>query len=136
MALTVCPLSQFPNSSGSSSVVSAGSGLPSGTVTNFGSLSITSPNYFPNSTQYVAGYMDGTQHARIFIPSNASGNTYPLPTLAEITEIFQTDSAGNNKSGGFRIYLTAGSGSPDQSSPETVFLDPDGILLLASTQYG
>lgn len=139
MALSVTTLTAYPNTSGSSSVDSAGTGLPSGSAAgaaNIGALSITTPNYFPSTTQFIAGYVDGSQHARVFEPSNASGNTYNLPTLSQITQIFQQDAAGNNKAGGFRVYLTPGSGSPDQSSPETVFLDQDCMLILASTGAG
>ena len=140
MALTVSPLSNFPNTSGSSTVVAAGNGLPAGNsslgVATYAGLALATPNYFPNSTQFIAGYVDGTEHARLFEPSNASGNVYNLPTLTEITQIFIVDAAGNTKSGGFRVILTPGSGSPDQSSPETVFLDQDAVLILASTGAG
>lgn len=140
MALTVSPLSNFPNTSGSSTVVSAGNGLPAGNsslgVATYSGLALATPNYFPNSTQFIAGYVDGTEHARLFEPSNAAGNVYNLPTLTEITQIFIVDAAGNTKGGGFRVILTPGSGSPDQSSPETVFLDQDAVLILASTGAG
>lgn len=136
MALSVTTLSAYPNTSGSSTVDTAGTGLPSGSPTNFGSLTLASPVYNPTSQVNVAGYVDGTQHARIFEPSNAAGNVYNLPTLLSITQIFIVDAAGNTKGGGFKVALTPGSGSPDQSSPETVFLDQDAMLILASTVAG
>lgn len=140
MALTVTTLSAFPNTSGSSVVDAAGAGLPAGNsslgVATYAGLALATPNYFPNTTQYIAGYVDGTEHARLFEPSNAAGNVYNLPTLLSITQIFIVDSAGTTKGGGFRVALTPGSGSPDQSSPETVFLDQDAALILASTVAG
>jgi hypothetical protein len=132
--LLVGNLSAYPTGSGSSAVETSGgnSNFPAGTAAGaatFGALSIGTPNYFPSSTVWVVGYMDGTGHMHLFQANNGSTPTIAYPTLTQITQIWQQDSAGNNKSGGFRVYLTPGVNSPDQSSPETVFLDQDAVLI-------
>lgn len=140
MALTVTTLSNYPVGSGSSTVDTAGTGLPAGNsslgVSAYSGLALATPNYFPNSTQYIQGYADGSQHNRIFFASNASGANVGLPTLTEISQIFVVDAAGTTKSGGFKVFLTPGLNSPDLSSPATVFLDMDAVLILSSTQFG
>lgn len=139
MALSVTTLSNYPLGSGSSTVDTAGTGLPAGTsagAATFGALSITTPNYFPSTTVFIQAYGDGTQHNRLFIANNAAASLVSLPTLTQITQIFIVDAAGTTKPGPFRVFITPGTASADLSSPATVFLDPDAYLVIASTQYG
>lgn len=134
-AILAANLGSYPIVNGAGVLEAAGSNLPSGTtagVTAYSSLAAATPNYFPASTVYVVGYIDGTEHARLFAASNTVGATVNYPTLTQITQIFQSDSAGNSKAGGYKVFITPGTNSPDTSSPAEVFLDEDAILLITT----
>lgn len=132
--LLVGNLAAYPTGSGSSVVESVGGNgnFPAGTAAGaatFAAVNAATPNYFPSSTVWVIGYMDGSGHMHLFQANNGSTPTIAYPTLTQITQIFQTDSAGASKAGGYRVFVTPGINSPDQSSPESVFLDQDAVLI-------
>lgn len=90
--------------------------------------------------QFVAGYLDGEQRAKLFI--NASGTPLngianSLPVTVSTSQITQIDSAGNSKVGGWKVAInTAAVDTTNFSSPQTVFVDQDGWFLIASTNNG
>lgn len=90
--------------------------------------------------QFVAGYLDGEQRAKLFI--NASGTPLngianSLPVTVSTSQITQVDSAGNSKVGSWKVAInTAAVDTTNFSSPQTVFVDQDGWFLIASTNNG
>lgn len=90
--------------------------------------------------QNVAGYLDGEQRAKLFINSSGtplSGIANSLPTTISTTQITQIDSAGNSKTGGWKVVIqSAAVDTVNYSSPQTIFVDPDAWFLIASTSNG
>lgn len=139
--LLVGNLAVYPTGSGSTAVETVGGNsnfpTPTASTTAFASLTLANPTYAPSSTMWVVGYLDGSGHMHLFQANNASSPTIGYPTLQQITQIFQVDSAGNTKAGGYKVFLLPGANSPDQSSPLEVFLDQDAILVYSTnSQFG
>lgn len=90
--------------------------------------------------QYVAGYLDGTQRAKLFINSSGtplSGIANSLPSTLSVTETTQVDAAGNTKSGGYKVAITVNAlDTVDASSPQTVYVDTDAYFIVGSTSNG
>jgi hypothetical protein len=90
--------------------------------------------------QNVAGYLDGEQRAKLFINSSGTplnGIANSLPVTVSTTQISQVDSAGNTKTGGWKVVInSAAADTTNFSSPQTVFVDQDAWFLVASTSNG
>jgi len=100
--------------------------------TNAG-LTFTNGVYTPGSTTYVAAYLDGESRAKVFY---ADGTAIGVPTLTQIQQVTQVDSAGNSKTGGYYVTLSYQAGSPDATSANSqIFLDEFAILIY-SGQFG
>jgi hypothetical protein len=122
MALTVAYLSSYPQFG------------PAPTQTYAATYTFTNGLYTQSGTQYVAGYLDGENRAKFFY---TDGATIALPKLVTITQISQVDSAGTTKTGDFVVTLSYTAGSPDATSANSqIFLDAQGLLILAAGQYG
>ena len=129
MALSVANLAAYP---------------PLGTVVDAigaGLTGFSSYPYTPGSSVFVVGFIDGEQKAKFFYVNNTTSAVVPLPTLVKITQIVSpADPAGNTKTDGFLVTVLPGSGtgglSPDASSPSTYYLDPNAMLIIASTNVG
>lgn len=89
--------------------------------------------YTPAGNIFVAGFMDGSQVARMFY---TDGNSVALPTIKYIAQTQYTDSVGL-KGGGFKLALTPSAANlVDATSPMVFYLDGFTFLIIASTQYG
>lgn len=90
--------------------------------------------------QFVAGYLDGEQRAKLFINSSGTplnGIANSLPATVSTSQITQIDSAGNSKVGGWKVVIQPNAlDTTNYSSPQTVFVDQDGWFLVASTSNG
>lgn len=129
MALSVANLSVYPPLG--TSVDSAGTGLSG----------FSSYPYTPGGNVFVVGFIDGEQKAKFFYVNNTTSAVVPLPTLVKITQIVSpADPAGNTRTDGFLVTVLPGTGtggiSPDSSSPSTYYLDPNAMLIIASTNVG
>jgi hypothetical protein len=80
------------------------------------------------SSQYIAGFLDGSERARLFDASVA------LPQLS-VAPVQITDPQGNS-TGGYYLQLTYASGSLDAGSPAQFLLDQYAIVLVAGTSTG
>ena len=129
MALSVANLNAYPVLG--TVVDAAGTGL-----TGFSSYP-----YTPGSNVFVVGFVDGEQKAKFFYVNNTTSAVVPLPTLVKITQIVSPpDPSGTTKTDGFLVQVLPGTGtgglSPDASSPSTYYLDPNALLIIASTNVG
>lgn len=90
--------------------------------------------------QFVAGYLDGEQRAKLFINSAgtpANGIASSLPSTVSTTQITQVDAAGSSKVGGWKVVINpAAVDTTNFSSPQTVFVDQSAWFLIASTANG
>lgn len=120
MALTVTNVGGYPAFGGATNKIAG--------------LTFTSGVYTPGSTTYVAGYLDGESRAKFFY---TDGATIALPTLTNITQVSQVDSAGNTKTGAFYVTLSYTAGSQDATSANSqIYLDEFAILITSTAQYG
>lgn len=90
-----------------------------------GASSFTNPISSLTTSQYIAGFLDGSTRARLFDASVA----LPQPAVAPVQ---LTDPQGNS-TGGYYLQLTYASGSLDAGSPAQFLLDQYAIVLVAAT---
>jgi hypothetical protein len=109
------------------------------TVGSGGTVGVYTP---AAGTIWVAGFLDGSQIARLFY---TDGSTIALPTVKYIAQTIYSDlgelgtnpAGGAIKGGGFKIALTpAANNLIDATSPMTFYLDGFAMLIMASTAYG
>ena len=90
--------------------------------------------------QFVAGYLDGEQRAKLFINASGtplSGIANSLPSTVSVTQTSIVDSAGSSKTGGFLVKISlAAADTVNIGSPQTVYVDPDAWFIIASTNNG
>lgn len=90
--------------------------------------------------QFVAGYLDGEQRAKLFINSSGTplnGIANSLPSTVSTAQISQVDAAGTTKVGAWKVAIqTAAVDTTNYSSPQNIFVDQDGWFLIASTSNG
>lgn len=106
--------------------------LAGNSPTDAATYSFTSGVYTPGSTTYVAGFMDGEMRAKLFAGAGSGG--VGLPTLTSVTEVL--DPAGGTQIGQFVVRIAPQAGSPDVLSWQTFRLDPNALLIIASTSAG
>lgn len=90
--------------------------------------------------QFVAGYLDGEQRAKLFINSSGAplnGIANSLPVTVSTAQDTIVDSAGNSKVGGWLVKINpAAADTTSLNSPQTVRVDQDAWFLVASTNNG
>jgi hypothetical protein len=125
MALSVATLNGFPGN------------VPSGSQTDAATYTFTAGVYTPGSTTYVAGFMDGEMRAKLFAGGGTGG--VGLPTLVSITQVSVVDSLQSGSPtviGQYVVRVQPQPGSPDVLSWQTFRLDPNALLIIASTSAG
>lgn len=93
---------------------------------------------------YVAGYLDGDERARLFVNAAGtpiSGVASSLPKILSISQVTYTDGAfggsGSSVGGGWKVQLSpAAVDTTNASSTMILFLDPNAYFLKASTING
>jgi hypothetical protein len=93
-----------------------------------GNASYTAPISSVTTSMNIAGFLDGSERARMFDASVA------LPTPA-VAPVQITDPQGNS-TGGYYLQLTYASGSADAGSPAQFVLDQYAVVIVANTATG
>jgi len=108
--------------------------VASSSLVDSSSFTYTSGVSTTHAGAYIAGYLDGENRAKMFY---TDGSSIALPTLVSVTQVSMTDASGTSKTGGYYVVLSFAAGSPDATSANSeIYLDQNGLLIVAGTAYG
>lgn len=99
---------------------------------------VAAANLTVGGGQFVAGYVDGEERGRLFIaPNQAPPVANSLPVTVSVSQTSIVDSAGNTKTGGFKVQINPNAlDTTNASSPMTIYVDQNAQFIIASTNNG